>query len=308
MGKIAYMISAYKDAAHLKRLINALDSDADFFVHVDGNVDIEPFRNAVGKRAKFVERHRVSWGGWSQVEFQEELMNAVVDSGVAYDRVVCLSGLDYPLWSNAKIHQYFSQHAGEEFIMGMKLEDSMEPKQMAKVVQYHPFRDLEWSNLWLKNKAIVASRTILKLLPLRKKPTVEVAGKESPVYFGADYWALTLPCVKYVCNELKSNIRLQKYFKSSFIPSELCVQTIVFNSPFAPKAMKMAGPYKGLWALTPLHYINYGGGFIKILTEEDWPVLQDSGKMFCRKIATGISDALAERIDKERNGNDAYMD
>ena len=302
MGKIAYMISAYKDAAHLKRLIDALDFDADFFVHVDGNVDIQPFLKAVGNRAKFVGRHRVSWGGWSQVEFQEELMNTVVDSGVGYDRVVCLSGLDYPLWGNIKIHQYFSQHSNEEFIMGMKLEDSMNPRQMAKVVQYHPFRDLTWSNLWLKNKVIVASRTLMKLLPLRKKPTVQVGGKDGSVYFGADYWALTLPCVKYVCNELKTNHALREYFKTSFIPSELCVQTIVFNSPFAPKAMKMAGPYKGLWALTPLHYINYGGGYIKILTEEDWPILQKSGKMFCRKIATGISDALAGKIDKERDG------
>lgn len=301
MGKIAYMISAYKDAPHLKRLIDSLDCDSDFFVHVDKNVDIEPFRKAVGNRATFVRRNRVSWGGWSQVEFQEELMNAVVDSGVPYDRVVCLSGLDYPLWGNKTIHQYFSQHSKEEFIMGMKLEDSMNPRQMAKVEQYHPFRDLAWRNQWLKNKVIVASRTVLKLLPWRKSPTVNVGGKEGSVYFGADYWALTLPCVQYVCNELRSNKALRKYFKTSFIPSELCVQTIVFNSPFAPNAMNMPGPYKGLWALTPLHYINYGGGYIKLLTEEDWPMLEKSGKMFCRKISTGISDALAAKIDRERN-------
>lgn len=302
MGKIAYMISAYKDAAHLKRLISSLDCDADFYVHVDKNVDIEPFRAAIGNRATFVRQHRVSWGGWSQVEFQEELMNAVVDSGTDYDKVVCLSGLDYPLWGNMKIHDFFKLRRDVEFIMGMKLEDSNSPKQMAKVVQYHPFRDLEWSNKWLKDKVIVASRTILRLLPWRKKPTVNVGGKECPVYFGADYWALTLPCVKYVCNELKHNISLRRYFQTSFIPSELCVQTIVFNSPFAAKALKMAGPYKGLWALTPLHYINYDNGYIKILTEGDWPILAKSGKMFCRKIATGTSDALAEKVDIEREG------
>ena len=90
---------------------------------------------------------------------------------------------------------------------------------------------------------------------------------------------------------------MTRYFRTSFVPSELCVQTLVFNSPFASKAMLYEGEYPGLSGLTPLHYIQYGHS-IKILTEADWPVLQACGKMFCRKMASGTSDALREKIDK----------
>lgn len=40
MSRIAYIISAYKDAPHLARLVAALDDRADFYVHIDLNADI----------------------------------------------------------------------------------------------------------------------------------------------------------------------------------------------------------------------------------------------------------------------------
>ena len=42
MSRIAYIISAYKDAPHLARLVAALDDRADFYVHIDLNADIHP--------------------------------------------------------------------------------------------------------------------------------------------------------------------------------------------------------------------------------------------------------------------------
>ena len=46
MSRIAYIISAYKDAPHLARLVAALDDRADFYVHIDLNADIHPFEEA----------------------------------------------------------------------------------------------------------------------------------------------------------------------------------------------------------------------------------------------------------------------
>lgn len=44
MSRIAYIISAYKDAPHLARLVAALDDRADFYVHIDLNADIHPLK------------------------------------------------------------------------------------------------------------------------------------------------------------------------------------------------------------------------------------------------------------------------
>ena len=50
MSRIAYIISAYKDAPHLARLVAALDDRADFYVHIDLNADIHPFEEALGDK------------------------------------------------------------------------------------------------------------------------------------------------------------------------------------------------------------------------------------------------------------------
>ena len=180
MSRIAYIISAYKDAPHLSRLIKALDEDADFYVHIDRKADSRPFKELLPEgKVTFVQSHWVSWGGWEQVEYQKELLAAVLHSGIGYTRIVCLSGQDYPLWPNRKIHRYFEEHRDTEFIMGMNLTRSADKRQIAKIVYYHFFRDLKWENLWLKNKFIVASRHLMKWLPIRKAPIVRIGNKES---------------------------------------------------------------------------------------------------------------------------------
>ena len=90
-----------------------------------------------------------------------------------------------------------------------------------------------------------------------------------------------------------------KYFRTSFVPSELCIQTIVFNSPFVSIGLLLEGDYPGLTRLTPLHYIDYGAS-IRVMTLEDLPVLRQSGKMFCRSIVSGTSDRLVEDIEQTR--------
>lgn len=298
MSRIAYVISAYKDAPHLARLVRALDDDADFYVHIDAKADIAPFKEALRGKVTFVPRHWVSWGGWEQVEYQKELLAAVIHSGMAYTRVVCLTGQDYPLWANEKIHRYFNEHRDTEFIAAMNLSRSNNRQQRSKIEHYHFFRDLKWNNLWLKNKLIVASRCLMKLLPIRKTDTLRIGDNpKAEVYFGSDYWALTMPCTHYVHDVLcKEYGRLKSYFKTSFVPSELCIQTIVFNSPFAARAQLHTEEYGGLFTLTPLHYIIYGKE-IKTMTLDDLPALKQSGKMFCRKVVSGSSDALVEQLN-----------
>lgn len=299
MNRIAYIISAHTDAQHLARLVDALNYNADFYVHIDSKADARPFEKLLEGKATFVPRHPVNWGGWAQVEYQKELLGAVIHSGIPYSRIVCLSGLDYPLWSNEKIHRYFDEHGETEFIMGYNLTHTDHKKQRSKIVRYHFFRDLKWKSLWWKNKVIVSSRILLKALFMRKSPFTYISGKKADVYFGSDWWALSYPCACYVYEKLCTEKRLAKYFKTSFAPSELCIQTIVFNSPFARQALLYEGDYPGLTKLTPLHYINYGKQ-IKILTMDDRNILAQCGKMFCRKTVSGISDELMAAIDEQR--------
>lgn len=296
---LAFLISAYRDPAHLARLVSSLEGDARFFVHIDARVDDAPFRAALPGSVTFVKRHRVSWGGWEQVEYQREMLEAALRSGEDFSHLVCLSGQDYPLWSNSHIHQFFEENKDREIIAGYNITRGDNAAQLRKVTRIHPFRDLAWKSQWWRNKAIVLSRHTLSLFGVRRKPRVEIDGRECDIFFGSDYWAITPACARHVVSVLRGQPAVSRYFRTTFVPSEMCLQTIIFNSPFASRAMLTEGHYPGLTSLTPLHYINYGAS-IKILTESDWDILQRSGKMFCRKIITGESDALAAKIDIAR--------
>lgn len=58
----------------------------------------------------------------------------------------------------------------------------------------------------------------------------------------------------------------------------------------------MLGEISRTGKITFTHYIEYRDG-IKIFIEEDFDKLMNSGKMFCRKVYTGISDSLLNKID-----------
>ena len=296
---LAYLISAYRDPQHLRALIEALDYKADFYIHIDANVDAAPFVEVLPAKVRFVPSHRVSWGGWEQVEYQYELLRAALAGGRTYSHLVCLSAQDYPLWSNAHIHQFFTEHAGEQLMAGYDLTQTENEEQRRKFTHIHPFRDLPWKNRWLKNKVIVASRQILALLGVRRAPQVLIGGQLRDIYFGSDYWAVTPECARYLVEKLENEPQIKSYFKTTFVPSEMCLQTLVYNSPFASQELLQTGRYPGLTSLTPLHYIYYSG-CIKVLTEEDADLLRRCGKMFCRKIVSGTSDGLKALIDRER--------
>lgn len=298
---LAYLISAYRDPEHLARLVRALDFEGDFYVHIDARADAERFRRVLPRGVSFVKSRPVNWGGWNQVLYQYELLRAALRSGKEYSHLVCLSGQDYPLWGNRAIHAFFQEKKDCQVIGGYNLTHGDSKQQLRKIVRVHPFRDLPLRNVWVRNKLIVGSRHLLAWLGVRRSPRVRIGGKPCDVFFGSDYWALTPACARYVCEKLETERALVCYFRTAFVPSELCVQTIVYNSPFRHRACLREGSYPGLTALTPLHYISYGA-CVKQLDETDYPTLRASGKMFCRKVVSGHSDRLVAIIDAARAG------
>ena len=135
--KIAYCISAYKDAAHLGRLIDALDAgDTCFIVHIDKRVkDIEPFRKVVDSRSKAWltgERYFVQWGSWAQVRYQRLFLKEALNADA--DRIFIISGQDYPLWGNDRIRRYCEDNADKAFVCGLDITALPPPMDNAQIL------------------------------------------------------------------------------------------------------------------------------------------------------------------------------
>ena len=289
--QIAYLISAHTDAPQLKRLIEALHPKAEFFVHIDKKSDIEEFIRLIKTpNVHFIaQRVDVVWGTLLEVEYQMNLLRAAVAFPTQFDRIFFLSGMDYPLWSNQRITEWLEAQEGMEILQGYRMNrENLSEAQHQMYTIARPF--CRW------RKWAVLMRIMGKMLGLRKQLSFQVESTDWDLYKGSAWWCITEPLARHILNSYEHKAEIKQYFKDSFGPAETLIQTIAFNSPkFRSRCILTEGDYPGLAALTPLHFIDYNP-VIKVMDETDLPRLMESGKMFCRKVVSGKSDALVAAL------------
>lgn len=299
--KVAYLIAAHTDPAHLARLVNALQPQSEFFVHIDASVSDEPFRRAVGRRSNVHwcgQRTRVEWGNISQVRYQMALLELYFHTGVECDRLCFLSGLDYPLWSNKAMDRFWEEAGDREYIRGIDMT-VQRPEVNDWYRLYRPFTTVPLPSRRWKVRLCAFGREACRLIGLRKPLEFTAGGRTYRLHKGSSWWCITPRLAAWMLRQVNGQPEILRYFTTLFGPDETLWQTLAFQSPFASRALLEKGPYTTLADLTPLHYIHYHP-VIKTLTEEDFDTLYDSGKMFCRKTVTGVSDRLLALIDQER--------
>ena len=296
---LAYLISAHTDAPQLKRLVDALHSDAQFFVHVDKKSDMNAFTSILQrKNVHFVEnRIDVVWGTIRQVEDQMSLIKAVLDYPLGFDRIFFLSGLDYPLWSNEHITTWLEAHHDQEFIAGYCMDTEALPADQRLLYQVpRPFLDLKCLNRRWNERLRVLCRKVKKWTGVRKPLSFTVDGEHWQLYKGADWWCVSQGLLAHIYHAYTNKPEIRRYFADSFAPSETLPQTIAFNSPqWTSKCILHEGEYPGLTRLTHLHCIVYDP-VIKVMDETDYDMLMASGKMFARKFISGKSDQLIQLL------------
>lgn len=302
--KIAYLISAHTDVEQLKRLIGALHEDAHYFIHIDKKSNLKEFTSKIsGENIHFLdERVDVRWGTWLEVVYQMLLLKIAIDYKVNFDRYITLSGMDYPVWSNARITEYIDQNEDKEILQGICMaSDAIAEKQQQLYQCARPFFNYSFlGNKWNMRLSVICRET-LRLIGRRKFLFYyDEQDKIVELYKGSSWWCITDELARYALQQYENNKLLRNYLINSFGQAETFMQTVAFNSDrFKQRCMLKRGEYPGLAQLTPLHFIDYNP-VIQILTESDYDRIVASGKMFCRKIVSGKSDKLVEKLDRAR--------
>lgn len=123
MNKHAYLIMAYNNFNQLGTLLQLIDDERnDIFLHIDkkANFSENDKRNLLIKIKKsniyFTQRISVSWGGFSLLNAELELIHTAVNNNQKYEYYHVLSGQDLPLKSQDIIHDFFEKNKGQEFI------------------------------------------------------------------------------------------------------------------------------------------------------------------------------------------------
>lgn len=293
--KIAYMISAYTLPDSLINLINALNChDVDFYIHIDKKVDDYVFKKNLEDylNVNFLPdkmRVKITWGGYSQVQMQYNMIKTVMNSGYKYVRIVNLTGTDYPTMPNETIIKTFLD-SSKEFIIGFRFRgqenvDKGSPKNMKNKVLYMYFND--------------CSSRLIRLLGGKIKRYRNYDNIGYDFYFGSEYWGLTSDILEELIEDYENDTKLSKCLRYAFAPSEIWIHTLFFNSIFKSKGIVYGNIYEGLSELSPLEYFEYGN-CVKVLTKDDFEKIMQSGKMFIRKVDLEKSRELITLINNHR--------
>jgi hypothetical protein len=300
-----FLIYTFREPQLLARTIQRL-APHDVVVHVDQKVDEAPFRSALAEedraRVEFLaDRVRVNWGGYSQVEAIRRLVTAGIARARHDEHLVLLSGQDYPIRPVAQLEEMLAGSDGKQFLRYFDTAASEEKYSSQVDRRYH--RDLSLLSTRttdprlrrVRNAAIRVLETASRAAgPLRPPADFRVA-------HGVTHFAMTADFAAYL--EASVTPELERWFRRIFVAEEKFYQSLALNSPRGREtggpnpdgSEPYAGP--GNWRYSNLHHID--PSLTKVYTESDWPEVAASSAWFLRKLETGRSATLLDRIDRE---------
>ncbi len=281
--RLAYLILAHKNPAQVMRLVRALrDRKATCYVHVDAK---QPLHQAWRELAALEgvvlirRRRRIYWGGWSIVAATLKMLRVAVDGGA--DRLVLLSGQDYPLQPNPMFRERLSGNANH--MQCFRLPAACWTNGgMDKVERYH------WLDLAGRLNAVRLHDRISRVLEHGLGKRV-VPGGLRP-FGGSQWWAITRQCAQFVLDYTKQHPHVPRFFSRTHVPDELFFQTIIGNSALHETVTN-----------DHLRAIDWAGGHHpRVLCLADCEWLMSRGAYFARKFDIGLDTDVLDRIDEYR--------
>ncbi len=221
--RIAYLIAASGNYAHLRRLLIALsDGLVHFYIHIDAK---SPMPDSLGDipGITFVPRTEVWWAGYSQVEATLTLMREAAAEN--YDYYAYFSGTDYPIKPTEYLYDVLAR-GGEYMNMGRGF---VYPKSETRISRYH-FEGFDRRAHSPLTYIILGLEKALGLVARKRKyPFAEA-------WTGSSWWALSHDCVTFILEYLNNNPSYAEFFRTALSPDEVFFQTLVAMSPFRGKA------------------------------------------------------------------------
>ena len=277
--KHCVLMTAYKDAKTIERIISSLPSDWGVFIHIDKKAKISLSIPTVAK-TNIIKSYNIYWGGFNHVEAFLDLMKLALKDDNKYEYFHLITGQDYPCFTKELIKTIEEENR-------INIECFTIPKQTWTTWEggYSFFKYVTVSRYCDIRKGI--GRILNKILTLFQKKKKNYL-PDYPIYGGSLYGSLPRYAVEHIFN---SDIYedLKKKLKYSLCAEETFFQTIFMNSP-----------YKSKISNTNYRYMDWKGpNPPKVLMLSDYPSISSRKYLFLRKIQLSYSDELLEKIDSE---------
>ncbi|SHI82400.1 beta-1,6-N-acetylglucosaminyltransferase [Parasporobacterium paucivorans] len=288
MGKHAYLIMAHGKFDQLKILLDLLDDPRnDIFLHIDRKAQFDNdmlLPNLRYSKVFIVTRTSVTWGGYSQINCEFQLIKRAVEY-FTYDYLHLLSGVDLPIKSQDEIHDFFSRNSGNEYmeIVASESQNEIEKRckyywlfqeQLARHEKMNIYRVINW--IGIKMQQFLKVKRIPENIKIKK---------------GANWFSITGELAKYIISQEKN---IEKWFRHSVCADELFIQTIAYNSE-----------YRGnISGDNFLRLIDWERGNPYIFRLEDYQLIKDSEYLFARKFDLDVDSGIVEMISAITKGGE----
>lgn len=232
MGKHAYLILAHKNFGQLRKLIELLDHPLnDIYVHVDAKArhfDEADFKDVTRhSRLTFLpERISVNWGGVSIMRSELALLKGAT-ANERYDYYHLLSGMDLPIKTQDRIHEFFDAHKGKEFINLWEFKKSTLTR----------FR---YYTIFPEGESRFRTRIINHIFKGLQMAVGHRINRDVDFHFGSQWFSITDDLARYVVS--RENW-LEKVFRHTSTCDEIFLPTLVCNSEFRDRLF-VATPVK----------------------------------------------------------------
>lgn len=268
--KQAYLICTHGSFNLLEKLIQQLDyPDNDLFVHIDKkvkNIDFCRFQNLT-KFSKVIclkNRISISWGGYSQVAGDILLLETALKND-HYDYFHLMSGVDFPIKSNAFIKAFLEENNGKEFV-GFS---GWHPTLDFKLGYYHliPMSlQRQYKFFSLLAKIILKTQKILKIK--NNKQTKSFSK-------GCNWWSITEHLAKEI---VKRKEKFEKIYKYTSCCDEIFLHTFIMQNKDFYQLYCEYDEYKGCARL-----IDWKRGNPYVWQVDDIEYMLSSEALFARK-------------------------
>lgn len=286
----AYIIIAHKNPEQLFRLVKTLDDGLSmFFIHIDKSISINQFEifDNLKDKVKFIIQVFSKWSTFGLVQCTLNGIKEVQQSNIGFDRIILLSGQDYPIKSNNYINNYLEKSTFSLFFEYWPLPNynkwPTDKGGMYRVNKY--FFGLKTYQLFL-SKSINLLTVIFPFLK-RKIPN------QIKPFAGSQWWIIDKYAMDYIIDFVKKYPKYINFHKYTFGSDELFFQMILLNSDNQKILNSIKNNNKRF-----MKWKNSSSAHPEVLDEKDFNDIQKSEALFARKFDLSKNPKILNLIDK----------
>lgn len=313
-----FIILAHKNPSQVLHLVNKLNDDfSKFYIHIDKNQDIEPFKSCLNKfkNLSFVtKRESGTWGDFGIVKGTiNSLKEIIKDKRGGY--CILLSGQDYPIKSVEKLNSYLIENIGYDFIAVSPIKEVF-PVEWDIRLNYYKYNlsNKRGKYIWFSSKidksflSINFLKNIIKIILYKRDIAFvkEIIGnfnkkRKIPLnmipYGGAQWWALSFETCCKIVGFIENNPSVYEYNKYSLLPDETFFQTIIKHISLTDNKIKIKD------SITYVNWSRKNCTLPVTFNDNDLTELLDQPehKLIARKFDFDYNFEIIKKLDSEFN-------